>query len=113
MTLVRNLRNAQTDAERKLWTSLRTKRLDGFKFKRQQPIGEYIVDFVSFETNLIVELDGGQHNETMNLEKDEQRTNWLKSRGYGVLRFWNNEVLENLDGVLLTIREATGNRGES
>jgi very-short-patch-repair endonuclease len=69
------------------------------------PIGNYIVDFVSFEDKLIVEIDGGQHNEAPNLERDEQRTRWLEGEGFRVLRFWNNEIIENQDGVLLTIKE--------
>lgn len=105
MNLVRSLRHNQTDAEAKLWTNLRAKRFDGIKFRRQQPIENYIVDFVSFETKLIIEIDGGQHSEFPVIEKDEKRTKWLESQGYQLMRFWNNDVLENLDGVLLIIKE--------
>ncbi len=74
------------------------RQLEGFKFRRQQPIGPYIVDFVSFEKKLVVELDGGQH--AIEKEKDKRRDLWLKEEGYEVLRFWDNEVFENLEGVL-------------
>ncbi len=76
------------------------------KFRRQQPIGAYIVDFVTFEKKLIIEIDGGQHNEPEIREIDGNRETWFKERGYQVLRFWNNEVLTNSDGVLDRIREA-------
>ena len=83
---------------------LRNRQLDGLKFRRQQSLGSYIVDFISFDVKLIIEVDGGQHNETVTTEKDEQRTKWLEGKGYQVIRFWNNEVLENVDGVLLKIK---------
>ncbi len=70
------------------------------KFRRQQPIGPYIVDFVSLERKLVVEIDGGQHNEEEMRKRDEERTRWLKERKYRVLRFWNNEALVNTEGVL-------------
>jgi len=85
---------------------LRHKQLEGVKFRRQQPIGPYIVDFVSFERRLVIEIDGGQHNEEIIRGRDEERTAWLEERGYRVLRFWNNEVLMNLEGALERIREA-------
>ena len=81
------------------------KQLEGVKFRRQQPLGAYIVDFVSFERRIIVEIDGGQHNEEEVSKGDEGRTTRLKERGYQVLRFWNNEVLVNMEGVLEKIRE--------
>ena len=96
----RNMRAAPTDAEATLWRQLRAHRFAGHKFKRQQPIGNYIVDFVCFEARLVVEVDGGQHNESV---ADEARDEWLEARGYRVMRFWNNDVMGNLDGVLLTI----------
>jgi very-short-patch-repair endonuclease len=105
MNLVKNLRHRQTETETVIWSILRAKRFFGVKFKRQQPIGNYIVDFVSFEAKLIIEIDGGQHNESPTMDKDEQRTTWLKSQGFRILRFWNNEVSENLNGVLLTIKK--------
>jgi len=76
------------------------------KFRRQQPIGQYIVDFVSFERKLVIEIDGGQHSGEGIKNQDKQRTTWLKKGGYQVLRFWNNEVLTNIKGVLERIREA-------
>ena len=76
------------------------------KFRRQQPLGRYIVDFVNFERKIVVELDGGQHNERQARGRDKQRAAWLKERGYQVLRFWNNEVLVNMEGVLEKIEEA-------
>jgi len=106
IALGRELRRRQTDAERALWAKLRGKQLEGMKFRRQQLLGRYIVDFVSFERKIIVELDGGQHNERQAREKDKQRVAWLEERGYSVLRFWNNEVLVNMEGVLEKIEEA-------
>ncbi len=80
--------------------------LDGVKFRRQQPVGSYIVDFVSFDKKLIIEIDGGQHNEVQTREKDEQRAMWLGSEGFQVMRVWNNDVLLNLEGVLTAIKGA-------
>ena len=99
----RTLRTNSTDAETKLWQNLRARQLDGFKFRRQQPLGNYIVDFVCFEKRLIIEIDGGQH--AVNRKKDIERDTWLKKEGYQVLRFWNNEVLGNHEGVLSVIRK--------
>lgn len=98
----RTLRVGQTDAEQRLWQQLRDRRLDGFKFRRQHGIGTYIVDFVCIEAKLIVEVDGGQHADQA--VYDAKRTAWLAASGYRVMRFWNNEVLENLEGVLESIR---------
>ncbi|MBX9829481.1 MAG: endonuclease domain-containing protein [Xanthobacteraceae bacterium] len=97
----RRLRRGQTDVERKLWFRLRDRRLDGFKFRRQVTIGPYIADFCCESAHLIVELDGGQHAERG--ADDAKRTAALEARGYLVLRFWNNDVLQNIDGVLETI----------
>jgi very-short-patch-repair endonuclease len=102
VTLSRNLRKRQTDAENLLWRHLRGKQVEGLRFRRQQPIGRYIADFVCLEKRLILEIDGGQHD--LEKHKDDQRTNWLMNEGYRVLRFWNNDVLTNLEGVLETIR---------
>jgi len=104
IAFARELRQKQTDAERALWGRLRNKQLEGVKFRRQQPIGGYIIDFASFEKELVIEIDGGQHNEDEMREKDEERTTCLKKRGYRILRFWNNEVLMNMEGVLERIR---------
>ena len=97
------LRGNQTDAERTLWRHLRNRQIGGYKFRRQVPIGNYIVDFVCFETRLIIEVDGGQH--AVQLTADEARTDWLQSQGFTVLRFWNNDVLKNTAGVVEQIRE--------
>ena len=102
----RDLRQKFTDAEKALWMKLRNRQVEAVKFRRQQPIGSYIVDFVSFERKLIIEIDGGQHNEEMTKERDEERAMRLEERGYRVMRFWNNEVLTNAEGVLERIREA-------
>jgi len=101
--LARHLRKEMTSAERILWSYLRAKQLNGLKFRRQQPIGDYIVDFVCFEKRLIIEVDGGQHAE--NGDADLRRTQWLNERGYRVIRFWNNEVLNHCSGVLYKIME--------
>ena len=98
----KSLRSNQTDAEMQLWYHLRAHRFVGLKFKRQKPIGAYIVDFVCIERKLILELDGGQHAE--NVGYDERRTKFLESEGYQVLRFWNNQVLQEMDSVLEVIR---------
>jgi very-short-patch-repair endonuclease len=103
--LARELRRKQTDAERMLWAKLRNMQLEGIKFRRQQPVGIYVVDFISFEEKLIIEIDGGQHNQEKKIEEDEQRTRWLESEGFNVIRFWNNDVLLNVGGVLETIME--------
>ena len=83
---------------------MKGKNLDGIKFRRQEPIGDYIVDFVAFEKRLVIEIDGGQHAEEKEKDKDHRRDEWLRSEGFKVLRFWSNEVLLNLEGVLETIR---------
>jgi len=94
----KQLRRNQTDAERVLWLRLRNRRLNGLKFKRQVPIDRYVVDFCSSEARLIIELDGGQH--AARVTQDANRTKILEAMGYLVLRFWNNDVLQNTDGVL-------------
>jgi very-short-patch-repair endonuclease len=97
----RRLRRDQTDAERKLWFRLRDRRLGGLKFRRQMPVGRFVVDFCREAARLIIEVDGGQHGER--LEQDADRTRILEAMGYLVLRFWNNDVLQNIDGVAETI----------
>ena len=87
-----------------MWRHLRAKRLEGLKFRRQQPIGDYIVDFVCFEKRLVIEVDGGQHVSAR--EKDSERDRWFGEQDFRVLRFWNNEVFTNTDGVLEKIRES-------
>ena len=97
--LARELRRNSTKQERILWKLLRNNNLKNYKFKRQYPIGDYIVDFVSREKWLIIELDGGQHNELTNKEYDLKRTQYLESRGFKVLRIWNNDIDLNISGV--------------
>ena len=100
--IARTLRKNFTETERFLWKHIRQKQLDGYKFRRQQPIGQYIVDFVNFERNIIIELDGCQHTE---IEKDKERDKFLRDQGFKVLRFWNHEVFENVEGVLEVIKQ--------
>ena len=100
----KKLRCNQTDAEQKLWYPLRAHRFLGLKFKRQKPLGRYIVDFICVEQRLVIELDGGQHAEQT--AYDAERDNWLRSEGYTVLRFWNNEVMQELESVLEKVRLA-------
>ncbi len=99
----RELRRNQTEAERLLWSRLRNRRLSGWKFKRQVPIGPYIADFVCVDAWLIVELDGGHHNRDSVAERDRRRTADLGGRHYLVVRFWNHEVTTQLDSVCDTI----------
>jgi very-short-patch-repair endonuclease len=102
----RELRRNMTDAERALWRRLRRGTLGG-KFRRQAPVGQYIVDFACLEARLVVEVDGGQHAESRG---DDERDRWLASQGFRVLRFWNNDVLGNIRGVLEVIAEALQER---
>src|SRR5262245_58157933 len=97
----RRLRRNSTDAERRLWQRLRRRGLGGYRFRRQRPVGPYFADFVCLERALIIELDGGQHAESV--EHDAERTRFLAERGFTVLRFWDNEVLLNTEGVLEAI----------
>src|SRR4030067_92889 len=101
--IAKALRRRMTDTERRLWAQLRAHRLARWKFKRQQPIGAYIVDFVCFRARLVIEVDGGQH---LGSEADRVRGEWLEGQGFRVLRFWNNEVLTELPAVLEKIAEA-------
>jgi len=100
----KRLRRNDTDAERKLWMRLRDRQLNGLKFRRQQPIGRYIVDFFCPEYRLVIELDGGQHADQ--IQADKRRTELLNKAGYRVLRFWDNEVLTSIDAVLERIADA-------
>ena len=99
----RRLRSTSTDAEGTLWYRLRARRLNGYKFVRQEPIGPYVVDFICRECRLIVEVDGGRHADS---QRDALRDKWLTDRNYRVLRFWNNDISQNLAGVLETIATA-------
>jgi very-short-patch-repair endonuclease len=100
----RRLRRDQTNAERMLWFRLRDRRLNGWKFRRQFPVDRYVVDFFCADAHLIVELDGGQH--AARTDADAQRTKVLEAMGYMVLRYWNNDVMQNIDGVLEDIYAA-------
>ncbi len=91
----RDLRNSATDAERKLWQAISARKLAGVRFNRQVPVGPFICDFVARSIKLVVEVDGGQHGD----EIDRNRTLFLQSQGYRVIRFWNNDVMDNLEGV--------------
>ncbi|MEP7011615.1 MAG: endonuclease domain-containing protein [Acidobacteriota bacterium] len=105
--VARRLRHSMTDAERHLWRHLRLLAL-GVQFRRQVPIGNFIVDFACLRRRLVIEIDGGQHMES---RKDEARDAWLRERGYRVLRFWNHEVLGNVEGVVAAIvAKLEGNR---
>lgn len=97
----RAIRTSSTDVENLLWKQLRRKQLARLKFRRQQPIDNYIVDFVCFEKRVVIEVDGGQH--ASERDKDAERDEYLIRNGFKVLRFWNNEVLQNIDGVLEVI----------
>ena len=101
----KELRVRSTDAERLLWHHLKSRQLNGLKFRRQEQIGRFIADFVCYECRLIIEADGGQH--AVEQEKDAERTAWLELQGFRVLRFWNNEILSNIEGVLEVIIQAT------
>ncbi len=100
--VARKLRNDMTDAERRLWSHLRASQLGGVKFTRQLPIGDFVVDFACRSARIAVELDGGQHSDSAT---DDARTQIIEAHGYRVIRFWNNDVLQNTDGVLTTILE--------
>ena len=104
----RTLRKRMTDAERRLWYLLRAHRFGGVKFNRQAPLGPYVVDFVCFSRKLIIEADGGQHADNPN---DRRRDEWLRNEGFRVLRFWNNDVLKNTQGVLEMIAMALAEPG--
>ena len=106
--LSRHLRRRTTIAERRLWNRLRSRALCGMKFVRQEPVGPYIVDLVCREQRLIVEVDGGQHAES---PRDAIRDRWLRNHGYRVLRFWNNDVIANIDGVLEATADTLQNDG--
>lgn len=99
----RNMRHQPTDTEHVLWQFLRARRMGGFKFRRQHPFKHYILDFYCLEARLAIELDGGQHNESSQLEYDQKRTLLIEQHGIRLLRYWNNQVLQVLDDVLENI----------
>jgi very-short-patch-repair endonuclease len=103
LKFAKHLRRNMTDAETKLWQELRAKRFENYKFKRQQPIGKYIADFVCFEHRLIIEVDGSQHEGS---QHDKMRDDWLSSQDFRILRFWNMDVLTATDGVLIAVLAA-------
>ena len=104
----RELRKNMTPQERKLWSILRNRQFFNYRFRRQFPIGQYIVDFICREKKIIIEIDGGQHNEQQNIEYDNNRTKYLNSEGYKVIRFWNNEIDKNMSGVYNRLKEVFG-----
>jgi very-short-patch-repair endonuclease len=104
----RQLRREGTQVEMRLWSKLRGGRLDGLSFRRQHPAGAYVLDFYCPQLRLSIELDGSQHSEAKHLARDEKRSVWLRACGVTELRFWNNDVTQNLDGVLEAIK-ATAN----
>jgi very-short-patch-repair endonuclease len=98
MDFARILRRNLTDAERTLWQKLRHKQLKNLKFRRQQQIGPYIVDFVTFEKKVVIEVDGGQH--AVEKDEDRERERWLQGQGFEVVRYWNNHILESIESVM-------------
>jgi very-short-patch-repair endonuclease len=103
----RQLRGAMTDTERRLWSALRSRRLEGYKFRRQHPIGPFVADFACLSHRLVIEADGGQHAEN---QDDRRRTIWLARRGWRVVRFWNNDILTNPEGVQDVVLEVLSAR---
>ena len=106
--LARNLRKNSTIQEKRLWNILKNKQFHNLKFKRQYPIGKYIVDFVCKEHKIVIELDGGQHNPPDQISYDKERSCYLGNLGYKVVRFWNNEVYENINGVIEKLEQEIG-----
>jgi len=106
--LRRKLRLNQTEAEKIIWSKLRNKQFNNLKFYRQYSVGWYILDFYCPAVKLAIEIDGGQHNETAEQVKDTQRNKYLEQQGIKVVRFWNNEVAENCEGVLIRINQILG-----
>ncbi len=97
-SVAKHLRKQGTDAERLLWNRLRARQIHGLRFRRQEPIGQYIADFLCYEVKMVIEVDGGQH--AGQKQYDEKRDHWMASQGFRVLRFWDHEVLTNINGVL-------------
>lgn len=101
----RQLRKNITNQERKLWNIIRNRQFFNFRFRRQFPIGNYIVDFVCREKKIVIEVDGGQHNEKNNIDYDNMRSEYLALEGFKVVRFWNNDIDNNIDGVYEKLKE--------
>jgi len=108
INIARNLRKNSTPQEKILWQILRNHNFYGYEIRRQSPIGNYIVDFVCRKKKIIIEIDGGQHNKTENIEYDKKRTAYLEQKGYKIIRFWNNEITKNIDGVYKKLQEEFG-----
>ncbi len=106
----RELRSNPTDAERTLWSALRSRQVAGTRFNRQYPVGPYICDFVARSAGLVIEVDGGQH--AFQTAQDKKRTDYIEARGYRLLRFWNNDVLSNLEGVVAQIEQELAKLGK-
>ncbi len=104
----RELRKNMTPQEIKLWQIIRNKQFYGYRFLRQYPIGNYIVDFVCISKKIVIEIDGGKHNQQKNIVYDKNRTKYIESCGFSVIRFWNNEIDDNLDGVYLKLMDLFG-----
>lgn len=100
ISFARKLRNNLTDTEKVLWYYIKSRQVQNLKFRRQAPIGPYIVDFVCYSIKLIIELDGSQHRDKENMVRDQKRDDWLRKQGFKILRFWDNEILENINGVM-------------
>ena len=113
ISIAKKLRNNATTPEKILWNKLKNSQLNGIKFRRQQPIGPYIVDFASFYPKIVIELDGGQHNNINNLNKDVIRDNFLTNEGFLVLRIWNNDIYTNLEGTMEYLKKETSPTPES
>ncbi|WP_342059031.1 endonuclease domain-containing protein [Aeromonas sp. OTU364] len=103
-SFAKRLRAEATLAEQRLWFQLRNRRFEGLKFRRQFPVGPYIVDFICLEQRLVIEVDGSQHSQPEGQQQDDARTAYLNGEGFRVIRVWNNEVLGRMDGVLAFIR---------
>ena len=104
----RQLRNNMTSQELKIWSILKNRQFLGYRFLRQYCIGKYIVDFICREKKIIIEIDGGQHNQSDSIDYDNERTNYLSTKGYKVIRFWNNDIDNNIEGVYLKLKEVFG-----
>ena len=104
----RNLRKNLTPQEKKLWNIIRNKQFYGYRFLRQYPFKNYILDFVCCSKKIVIEIDGGQHNDLLEIKHDEQRTEILSHYGYTVIRFWNNEIDYNIEGVIEKLKEVFG-----
>ena len=103
VALARGLRRSETAAEQKLWSELRNRQIDGWKFKRQVPFGRYALDFFCYDARLAIEVDGATHSEANEIARDQERTAFLEGNGVRVLRFWSCDVEDNIDGVLEAI----------